>query len=118
MGCQKPIKFNKENINDPCMLLASFKIVLWTSSFLCFVPIHENRLEFLLERFFGFIQESSRFTFYVGEEQQVLSWDERLQIALDISHGIEYLHEGVSYLVFHCFASEPLLVIFFHTRFL
>ncbi|GMH20634.1 hypothetical protein Nepgr_022475 [Nepenthes gracilis] len=29
-----------------------------------------------------------------GEELDTLSWDERLQIALDISHGIEYLHEG------------------------
>jgi hypothetical protein len=26
-----------------------------------------------------------------------LSWQERLQIAHDISHGIEYLHEGVRY---------------------
>lgn len=31
---------------------------------------------------------------HLGEEKK-LSWDERLQIALDISHGIEYLHEGV-----------------------
>lgn len=30
----------------------------------------------------------------LGEEKE-LSWDERLQIAIDISHGIEYLHEGV-----------------------
>ncbi|KAG2715393.1 hypothetical protein I3760_03G074200 [Carya illinoinensis] len=29
-----------------------------------------------------------------GQEEQILSWEERLQIALDISHGIEYLHEG------------------------
>lgn len=28
-------------------------------------------------------------------EERVLNWEERLQIALDISHGIEYLHEGV-----------------------
>lgn len=27
-------------------------------------------------------------------EEDTLSWDERLQICLDISHGIEYLHEG------------------------
>lgn len=27
-------------------------------------------------------------------EEDTLTWDERLQIALDISHGIEYLHEG------------------------
>lgn len=31
---------------------------------------------------------------FLGEEKK-LSWDERLQIAMDISHGIEYLHEGV-----------------------
>ena len=31
----------------------------------------------------------------LGQEERVLSWEERLQIALDISHGIEYLHDGV-----------------------
>jgi serine/threonine protein kinase len=31
---------------------------------------------------------------FLGEEKK-LSWDDRLQIAVDISHGIEYLHEGV-----------------------
>ncbi|WVZ08634.1 hypothetical protein V8G54_021980 [Vigna mungo] len=28
------------------------------------------------------------------DEEKELSWDERLQIAVDISHGVEYLHEG------------------------
>ncbi|KMT18703.1 hypothetical protein BVRB_2g028280 [Beta vulgaris subsp. vulgaris] len=28
------------------------------------------------------------------DEEDALTWDERLQTALDISHGIEYLHEG------------------------
>nr|GMC57130.1 calcium/calmodulin-regulated receptor-like kinase 2 [Ipomoea batatas]GMC67389.1 calcium/calmodulin-regulated receptor-like kinase 2 [Ipomoea batatas] len=27
--------------------------------------------------------------------ERTLSWEGRLQIALDISHGIEYLHDGV-----------------------
>ncbi|KAJ0243576.1 Calcium/calmodulin-regulated receptor-like kinase 2 [Hirschfeldia incana] len=37
-----------------------------------------------------------------GEETtQVLKWEERLQIALDISHGIEYLHEGAVPPVIH-----------------
>ncbi|KAL6521434.1 Calcium/calmodulin-regulated receptor-like kinase 2 [Orobanche gracilis] len=35
-----------------------------------------------------------------GEDKK-LSWDERLQIALDISHGIEYLHEGAVPPVIH-----------------
>ncbi|TKY50130.1 Leucine-rich repeat receptor serine/threonine-protein kinase [Spatholobus suberectus] len=35
-----------------------------------------------------------------GEEKE-LSWDERLQIALDISQGIEYLHEGAIPPVIH-----------------
>ncbi|ESQ41547.1 hypothetical protein EUTSA_v10013581mg [Eutrema salsugineum] len=38
---------------------------------------------------------------YGGEETQVLNWEERLQIALDISHGIEYLHEGAVPPVIH-----------------
>ncbi|KAM6549332.1 hypothetical protein CsatB_021008 [Cannabis sativa] len=36
-----------------------------------------------------------------GGEERVLNWDERLQIALDISHGIEYLHEGAVPPVIH-----------------
>ncbi|XP_074287449.1 calcium/calmodulin-regulated receptor-like kinase 2 [Silene latifolia] len=31
---------------------------------------------------------------FIYSEEDNLNWDERLQIALDISHGIEYLHEG------------------------
>lgn len=33
--------------------------------------------------------------FHSGEQGRGLSWEERVQIILDISHGIEYLHEGV-----------------------
>ncbi|KAI4352352.1 hypothetical protein L6164_006615 [Bauhinia variegata] len=35
------------------------------------------------------------------DEEQDLSWDDRLQIAADISHGIEYLHEGAVPPVIH-----------------
>jgi len=35
----------------------------------------------------------------VGDEKE-LSWDERLQIAVDISHGVEYLHEGVCFMLY------------------
>ncbi|KAL3624095.1 Calcium/calmodulin-regulated receptor-like kinase 2 [Castilleja foliolosa] len=31
---------------------------------------------------------------YSDDKEQWLSWENRLQIALDISHGIEYLHDG------------------------
>ncbi|CAI0454441.1 unnamed protein product [Linum tenue] len=31
----------------------------------------------------------------------ILSWEDRVQIALDISHGIEYLHEGAVPPVIH-----------------
>ncbi|GFY86846.1 protein kinase superfamily protein [Actinidia rufa] len=37
----------------------------------------------------------------LGQEERVLSWEERLQIALDISHGIEYLHDGAVPPVIH-----------------
>ncbi|OVA04893.1 Protein kinase domain [Macleaya cordata] len=36
-----------------------------------------------------------------NEGEKVLSWEERLQVALDISHGIEYLHEGAVPPVIH-----------------
>ncbi|XP_068664476.1 calcium/calmodulin-regulated receptor-like kinase 2 isoform X1 [Aristolochia californica] len=36
-----------------------------------------------------------------GENHHVLSWDERLQVAHDVSHGIEYLHEGAVPPVIH-----------------
>lgn len=32
---------------------------------------------------------------FLGDGPHTLSWEQRLQIALDVSHGIEYLHEGV-----------------------
>ncbi|XP_010943327.1 calcium/calmodulin-regulated receptor-like kinase 2 isoform X1 [Elaeis guineensis] len=36
-----------------------------------------------------------------GDGPHILSWEERLQIALDVSHGIEYLHEGAVPPVIH-----------------
>ncbi|XAR51611.1 Non-specific serine/threonine protein kinase [Bertholletia excelsa] len=43
---------------------------------------------------YEFMSNGSLESLIYGEEKQVLSWDQRLQIALDISHGIEYLHDG------------------------
>ncbi|KAM1009873.1 hypothetical protein ACFX13_046127 [Malus domestica] len=50
---------------------------------------------------YEFLSNGSLSNLLYSEEQQVLSWDERLQIALDISHGIEYLHEGAVPPVIH-----------------
>ncbi|KAJ8751702.1 hypothetical protein K2173_025870 [Erythroxylum novogranatense] len=36
-----------------------------------------------------------------NQKEQSLSWEERLQIAMDIAHGIEYLHEGAVPSVIH-----------------
>ncbi|VFQ80808.1 unnamed protein product [Cuscuta campestris] len=38
---------------------------------------------------------------YLYNAEQALSWEERLQIAFDISHGIEYLHDGAVPPVIH-----------------
>ncbi|KAK7394352.1 hypothetical protein VNO78_14875 [Psophocarpus tetragonolobus] len=42
---------------------------------------------------YEFMSNGSLENLLYGEEKE-LSWEERLQIAIDISHGIEYLHEG------------------------
>ncbi|XP_031285676.1 calcium/calmodulin-regulated receptor-like kinase 2 [Pistacia vera] len=38
---------------------------------------------------------------HIYSEEKVLSWEERFEIVLDISHGIEYLHEGAVPPVIH-----------------
>ncbi|XP_059452540.1 calcium/calmodulin-regulated receptor-like kinase 2 [Corylus avellana] len=43
---------------------------------------------------YEFMRKGSLANLLYGQEERTMSWDERLQIALDISHGIEYLHEG------------------------
>lgn len=51
---------------------------------------------------YEFMSNGSLANLLYGEGQgQVLSWEERLQISLDISHGIEYLHEGAVPPVIH-----------------
>ncbi|XP_061344244.1 calcium/calmodulin-regulated receptor-like kinase 2 [Gastrolobium bilobum] len=49
---------------------------------------------------YDFMSNGSLANLLYGEEKE-LSWDERLQIAADISHGIEYLHEGAVPPVIH-----------------
>ncbi|KAG9137305.1 hypothetical protein Leryth_014940 [Lithospermum erythrorhizon] len=46
---------------------------------------------------------------YGEDEGQTLSWDERLQVAHDISHGIEYLHDGCQLTMFHIQAAPPVV---------
>ncbi|GMP30831.1 hypothetical protein CsSME_00005311 [Camellia sinensis var. sinensis] len=43
---------------------------------------------------YEFMSNGSLANLLYSQEELVLSWEERLQIALDISHGIEYLHDG------------------------
>ncbi|XP_043702090.1 calcium/calmodulin-regulated receptor-like kinase 2 [Telopea speciosissima] len=50
---------------------------------------------------YEFMSNGSLENLLYSEGEQVLSWDERLQIALDISHGIEYLHDGAVPPVIH-----------------
>ncbi|MFS7974190.1 putative transferase, protein kinase RLK-Pelle-LRR-I-2 family [Helianthus anomalus] len=43
---------------------------------------------------YEYMSNGSLASFLYSEEKVALNWQERLQIALDISHGIEYLHDG------------------------
>ncbi|MCI20523.1 LRR receptor-like kinase, partial [Trifolium medium] len=44
-------------------------------------------------------------------EEKKLNWDDRLQIAVDISHGIEYLHEGAVPPVIHRDLKSPNILL-------
>ncbi|KAL8124723.1 calcium/calmodulin-regulated receptor-like kinase 2 isoform X2 [Apium graveolens] len=50
---------------------------------------------------YEFMSNGSLATFLYDEEKRTLNWEERLQIALDISHGLEYLHDGAVPAVIH-----------------
>nr|WGU43391.1 calcium/calmodulin-regulated receptor-like kinase 2 isoform X2 [Nardostachys jatamansi] len=50
---------------------------------------------------YEFMSNGSLANFLYSDEKRTLSWEERLQIALDISHGIEYLHDGAVPPVIH-----------------
>ncbi|GAV60095.1 Pkinase domain-containing protein [Cephalotus follicularis] len=50
---------------------------------------------------YEFMRNGSLANLLYGKEERALSWEERLHIALDISHGIEYLHEGAVPPVIH-----------------
>lgn len=60
----------------------------WTLSegvfIFCFIFLTSAQLNYV---FLGMLNS--------GDGPRSLSWEERLQIAHDVSHGIEYLHEGV-----------------------
>ncbi|KAL3525813.1 hypothetical protein ACH5RR_014185 [Cinchona calisaya] len=50
---------------------------------------------------YEFMSNGSLANLLYNEGERALSWEERLQIALDISHGIEYLHDGAVPPVIH-----------------
>ncbi|KAI5442698.1 Calcium/calmodulin-regulated receptor-like kinase 2, variant 2, partial [Lathyrus oleraceus] len=59
---------------------------------------------------YQFMSNGSLASILYGEEQK-LSWDERMQVALDISHGIEYLHEGAVPPVIHRDLKSPNILL-------
>ncbi|KAJ4973953.1 hypothetical protein NE237_007127 [Protea cynaroides] len=50
---------------------------------------------------YEFMSNGSLENLLYSEGEKIMSWEERLQIALDISHGIEYLHDGAVPPVIH-----------------
>ncbi|KAL7604828.1 hypothetical protein Lser_V15G20391 [Lactuca serriola] len=50
---------------------------------------------------YEYMSNGSLSSFLYDDKKQALNWEERLQIALDISHGIEYLHDGAVPPVIH-----------------
>ncbi|TVU11648.1 hypothetical protein EJB05_45245 [Eragrostis curvula] len=50
---------------------------------------------------YEFMSNGSLASLLYGDNKRSLSWQERLQIAHDVSHGIEYLHEGAVPPVIH-----------------
>nr|GEV72164.1 calcium/calmodulin-regulated receptor-like kinase 2 [Tanacetum cinerariifolium] len=50
---------------------------------------------------YEYMRNGSLANFLYNEEKRTLNWEERIQIALDISQGIEYLHEGAVPPVIH-----------------
>lgn len=50
---------------------------------------------------YEFMSNGSLASLLYGNCSRSLKWEERLQIALDVSHGIEYLHEGAVPSVIH-----------------
>ncbi|CAI0553301.1 unnamed protein product [Linum tenue] len=50
---------------------------------------------------YEFMSNGSLANLLYNNDAIILSWEDRVQIALDISHGIEYLHEGAVPAVIH-----------------
>ncbi|URE02958.1 STYKc [Musa troglodytarum] len=50
---------------------------------------------------YEFMTNGNVASFLYSDGPRILSWEERLQIASDVSHGIEYLHEGAIPPVIH-----------------
>jgi hypothetical protein len=52
--------------------------------------------------------------FYAGEKHEPLGWDLRVDIALDVARGLEYLHDGVTPRL-TCVLNDGLLSLSVHT---
>lgn len=60
------------------------------------------------------------FALFLDEKLEPLNWELRVQIALDVARGLEYLHDGVSQItsfscsqivILYAFAVGPTLII-------
>ncbi|XP_042406036.1 calcium/calmodulin-regulated receptor-like kinase 2 [Zingiber officinale] len=50
---------------------------------------------------YEFMTNGNLATLLYNDGPRILSWEERVQIAYDVSHGIEYLHEGAAPPIIH-----------------
>ncbi len=90
----------EEFMNITCCLVTSQSFVWSVDIFSICGELADNLTKLLKEKGFElFLLRTILLYICLGQEERILSWDERLQIALDISHGIEYLHEGVCWIL-------------------
>jgi hypothetical protein len=61
---------------------------------------------FLQSHYVPFMMHIHKMFGSTGENQDPLSWDSRVQIALDVARGLEYLHYGVCFVLIICQASR------------
>lgn len=72
-------------------------LLLAATVYICFQGVAAWFLFFNVQFFWKFL----------GENHEPLSWGLRVQIALDVARGLEYLHDGVSFEFSNAARSAP-----------